>query len=102
VKNYSAWDRNQVYSWAIKDLNLDGEDAQKLWTQKITGSSLLKYTVDTLMADGLPRGPATDLADAIAALKGSATAAMDIGPQVGRVFSFIVFIYLFIIICTEL
>jgi hypothetical protein len=61
-----------VYGWKVDDvaraargLGLDGDDVTILKGQKVHGKALLKLTEEKLMADGMKRGPASDLAEFI-------------------------------------
>ena len=57
-----------VRDWAAVSIGLDAEDADILVKQKIDGEALFKVTEEKLMKDGMPRGPAGKLADAVAAI----------------------------------
>ena len=52
----------------MKDVNINEEYADKLKKQEIDGSDLTRLTVEELMEDGLPRGPAKKLVVAAARL----------------------------------
>jgi len=72
-----GWDVARVVEWA-KSLGLDDEDAAILFANKITGKRLLNLTEDKLRADGMARGPASDLAVAIDKIRGP----REYGPKV--------------------
>ena len=63
-----SWDVSRVADYAKSDAGLDDDDAAILRANKVNGKSLLNLTEDKLRADGMPRGPATILAAAIAKL----------------------------------
>ena len=62
-----GWDMARVLEFA-KSEGLDDEDVEVLKKNKVNGKRLLDLTEDKLRADGMPRGPASDLAAAIAEL----------------------------------
>ena len=62
-----GWGTARVLEYA-KSLGLDDDDANILPANKVHGKDLLNLTEDKLRADGMPRGPATRLAAAIAEL----------------------------------
>ena len=56
--------------WAVTTVGLDDDDADILAKQKIDGAALLDVvTEEKLRADGMPRGPAGKLMNAVAAIK---------------------------------
>ena len=64
------WDTAGVVNFA-KGAGLDDDDVVVLTANKIIGKSLLNLTEEKLRADGMPRGPATRLAAAIAGIRSS-------------------------------
>lgn len=62
-----GWDTARVLEFA-RGLKLSGKAVNVLEENEIDGESLLKLTEDKLVHDGMPRGPATKLAAAIAEL----------------------------------
>jgi len=60
-----SWTIDHVYQWAVDIVKFDPEDAQKLKTQKIRGSSLPGMTREELKSYGIPGGPAFDLSEEI-------------------------------------
>ena len=64
-----SWDVSRVADYAKSDAGLDDDDAKILRDNKVNGKRLLNLTEDKLRADGMPRGPATKLAAAIAKLR---------------------------------
>ena len=63
-----GWSSARVAEFA-RELNLGPAATEVLSKQEIIGESLLNLTEDKLRADGMPRGPASDLAIAIAVLR---------------------------------
>lgn len=64
-----GWDVARVVEFAKSEsVGLDDEDANILLANKVNGKRLLNLTEDKLRADGMARGPASDLAAAIAKL----------------------------------
>lgn len=64
-----GWGVAHVVEFAQSEgVGLDDEDVEVLKKNKVDGESLLNLTEDKLRADGMPRGPATKLAAAIAKL----------------------------------
>ena len=63
-----SWDVSRVADYAKSDAGLDDDDVKILSENKVKGGDLLNLTEDKLRADGMPRGPATRLAAAIAKL----------------------------------
>eukprot|EP01128_Nolandella_sp_AFSM9_P005617 TRINITY_DN2748_c0_g1_i1.p1 TRINITY_DN2748_c0_g1~~TRINITY_DN2748_c0_g1_i1.p1 ORF type:complete len:290 (+),score=55.48 TRINITY_DN2748_c0_g1_i1:1-870(+) len=61
------WSTEEVYRWAVNVVS--AAHAQKLVAQEISGKHLLNYTIEELISDGFPRGPAMDLLEAIQRLK---------------------------------
>lgn len=59
-----TWDTAGVEKFA-SSLGLEDEDVKILTANKISGKTLLSLTKEDLRADGMPRGPATILADLI-------------------------------------
>eukprot|EP01127_Copromyxa_protea_P003817 TRINITY_DN135_c1_g1_i11.p1 TRINITY_DN135_c1_g1~~TRINITY_DN135_c1_g1_i11.p1 ORF type:complete len:276 (-),score=35.69 TRINITY_DN135_c1_g1_i11:70-897(-) len=72
-KPVEQWTTTSVYWWAQKEVGLDEDDAQKLQQQKVDGAALLELTVESFERCGIPVGPASKLAKAVASLKGPAT-----------------------------
>jgi hypothetical protein len=68
VAEVKGWGTARVLEFA-KSIGLDDDDATVLSANKITGKNLLSLTEDDLRADGMPRGPANNLATAIAGLR---------------------------------
>ena len=63
-----GWSSARVVEF-VKSIGLDDDDAKVLSANKVDGKRLLNLTEDKLCADGMPRGPASDLAIAIAGLR---------------------------------
>lgn len=69
VVEVRGWDVARVVEFAKSEsVGLDDEDANILLANKVNGKRLLNLTEDKLRADGMARGPASDLAAAIAKL----------------------------------
>jgi len=65
----AQWTKAQVLHW-VNSLPFDDEEDRQeavaiLGRQKINGKALLSYTVDSLTADGMPRGSALTILDAL-------------------------------------
>ena len=65
-----TWNTPRVAEF-VAGLGLDDDDVKILTNNKIAGEDLLNLTEDKLRADGMPRGPASRLAAAIAELRPS-------------------------------
>ena len=70
VSEIMSWDIMRVEEFA-KSVGLDDDDVKLLSANKVNGKSLLNLTEDKLRADGMLRGPASELATAIAELRGT-------------------------------
>jgi len=70
VSEIMSWDIMRVEEFA-KSVGLDDDDVKLLSANKVNGKRLLNLTEDKLRADGMLRGPASELATAIAELRGT-------------------------------
>ena len=71
-----GWSVAQVRRWAVEEVGIDKEDADKLKQQKIDGKRLSKVTQEMLERWGLPGGAALDLMEAIEGGGGGASSVM--------------------------
>ena len=67
----SLWTINDVANFVKRIPDVDEADVQVLVSNKISGRSLMKLTVDKLMQDGIPRGPAENIFEEIQKLQKS-------------------------------
>ena len=66
-----GWDMARVQEYAEGELKLGAKAVEVLKTNEIRGGSLLSQTKEDLLRAGMPLGPASDLAAAIAELRGT-------------------------------
>ena len=70
-KDVSTWSRDDVKEWALKQKDVEDSDADALFKNRVTGTSLLTLTEEKLTRHpyNIPGGPAASLAAAIQTLK---------------------------------
>jgi len=72
VEQVKAWSRDDVKTFLqgnITRLDLEGEDIDKIYTQRVKGSTFLVLTRDDLLAIKIPLGPAKEIEKLINEIK---------------------------------